>query len=70
MSDLKQVENSALMALYQAAVALRTMHRKEGLKEYEEHYKERAEAYKAEIMKRLERNESGRRDAFLLETRF
>lgn len=69
MSDLKQVENSALMALYQAAVALRTMHRKEGLKEYEEHYKERSEAYKAEIMKRLERSESGRRDV-LLETRF
>jgi hypothetical protein len=70
MSDLKQVENSALMALYQAAIALRTMHRKEGLKEYEEHYKERSEAYRTEIMKRLERSESGRRDAFLLETRF
>jgi len=70
MSDLKQVENSALMALYQAAVALRTMHRKEGLKEYEEHYKERAEAYKAEIMKRLERGYNGRGDAALLETRF
>ena len=70
MTDLKNIHPSALLALYQAAVALRTMHRKEGLKEYEEHYKERAEAYRAEIMKRLERGHNGRGDAFLLETRF
>jgi len=70
MSDLKQVENSALMALYQAAVALRTMHRKEGLKEYEEHYRTRGEAYREEILKRLERGYNGRGDAALLETRF
>ena len=57
MSELKNIEPTALLSLYQAAIALRTLHRKEGLKEYEEHYKERAEAYRVEILKRLKKGE-------------
>lgn len=51
--DLKAVNHSALVALYRASIAMKAMHGKEGLEEYETHYKERAEQYEAEILRRL-----------------